>query len=175
MKKRWNAKVVVYLGLLVALNIILTRVFGFYIGPTIRISFGGIPLMLAGILFGPIAGAVAGIAADFVGIMIRNVGGFFIGFTLSAALVGFIPGLIFQRNRGKKKYSLPKLITAVILKTVIVGLTLNTLWLVIMYDKGFLAIFPGRVLARLIMAPIEIFVLSIILRTFDKEGMSQQF
>ncbi len=164
---KWQTRTIVFMGLLISMSIILTRGFGFMVGPTIRISFGDVPIMLAGILFGPLAGAITGIGADLVGFMLRSQGGFFIGFTLSAALTGLIPGLIFMGHKTEK-YSLVKIILSVLLVNLLISLTLNTTWLIIMYSKGFWAIFPGRVITRAIITPLEIAFLTIILRTLKK-------
>src|SRR5690554_5360165 len=87
------------LGLLTAVSIVLTRVFGVVLpiagAGALRLSFGEIPIILAGMLFGPGAGALTGLAADLIGYLINSHGGaFFPGFTLSAVLTGLIPGLL---------------------------------------------------------------------------------
>lgn len=164
---KWNTKKIVFMGLMVSMSIILTRLLSFMVGPTIRISFGDVPIILSGIVFGPVAGAITGIAADLVGYLLRSEGGFFFGFTLSAALTGFIPGLFFLRQKGEK-YSLVKLIIIVVVQTILVSLTLNTFWLVIMYGQGFWAILPNRIIARAIIAPLEVLFLVIILRALNR-------
>lgn len=164
---KWKTRTIVFMGLLAAMSIILTRLFGFMIGPTIRVSFGDVPIILSGILFGPIAGAITGITADLVGMMLRAHGGFFIGFTISAALTGFIPGLFFLKER-EGRYPLSKIILSSVTVNIIVSLVLNTLWLVIMYDKGLFVILPGRVITRLVIVPLEIIFLATILRALNK-------
>ncbi len=61
-------------AMLTALSIILSRILGIQLTQDIKISFGTLPLMLSGILFGPLLGALSGLAADLIGIMI-NLGG----------------------------------------------------------------------------------------------------
>jgi len=132
------------------------------VGDTIRLSFGDMPIELAGILLGPIAGALTGIVADLAGFMMRSTGGFFPGFTLSAALTGLIPGLMFWRNKGK--YPLWKVTVAIVAVNLIVSLGLNTLWLTIMYKKGFMILLPSRVIARAIIVPIDITIIYLLLK-----------
>ncbi len=153
----FETKKIVIMSLLAAISIILTRFFSFMIGETIRISFGYIPLMISGIFFGPIGGALTGIVSDLVGITIRLDGGFFPGFTLSYALVGAIPGVIFSFKQNSQL--LFKILVSVISVEIIVSLLLNTYWLNLMYGAGFWATLPTRVIARLIIGPIEIFIL----------------
>ncbi|MBS4540117.1 folate family ECF transporter S component [Clostridium sp. D2Q-11] len=96
-----NTRHLVAASLLTAISIILTRMFSLIIPiagvQALRIGFGGIPVMISGILFGPIIGALTGTVADLIGFMLNPMGGpYFPGFTLSAALSGFIPGLFYH-------------------------------------------------------------------------------
>ena len=145
------------LGLLTAVSIVLTRVFGLIIPiagvGALRLSFGEVPIMLAGILFGPTAGALTGLASDLIGYLINSHGGaFFPGFSLSAALAGFIPGLLLYQR--KESLTLIHVGAVVLFTDLITGVFLNTLWLTILYGQGFFVILPMRVLARLVTLPI---------------------
>lgn len=110
-KSRWmTTSVLVKAGLLAGLSIVFTRVFSFMIPlaglPALRIGFGSLPITLAGILFGPLVGGAVGTVADLIGFLINPMGGaYFPGFTLSSALNGIIPGLVFAWMR-KRKHSI---------------------------------------------------------------------
>ncbi|MDI9484565.1 MAG: folate family ECF transporter S component [Bacillota bacterium] len=145
------------LGLLTAISIVLTRIFGVVVPVAgvgaLRLSFGEIPIILAGVLFGPAGGALTGLASDLIGYIINSHGGaFFPGFTLSAALTGFLPGWILFRHRSS--LGLWQVGATVLLTDLIAGVLLNTLWLTILYGQGFFVILPMRVLARLVTLPI---------------------
>ncbi|MFP4200841.1 MAG: folate family ECF transporter S component, partial [Clostridia bacterium] len=88
-----TTRAMVTVALLIAISVILTRVFGIMLPVggvmSLRISFGEIPIYLSGILFGPFAGAAAGAIADLIGVMVAGMD-FFPGFTVSAAVAGFI-------------------------------------------------------------------------------------
>ncbi len=144
------------MALMAAISIILARFFSFMIGGTIRIAFDHAPIYLAGMLLGPWAGAMTGVVSDLVGILIAPVGGFFPGFTISYALIGFIPGYIF-RNNDLKNIHPTKLIAALLLTDVIVSVLLNTFWLSIMFGDAFWGILPARLIARSIVMPGQIF------------------
>lgn len=157
------------LGLLTAVSIVLTRMFGFVINVAgvsgLRISFGEIPIMLAGVLFGPAGGALTGLAADLVGYMLNPFGGpYFPGFTLSAALTGLIPGLILFKKRGSLR--LWQIGAVVLLTDLITGVLLNTLWLTIIMKKGFFVLLPMRVLARVVTVPIYAVAIFLIKRAY---------
>lgn len=67
---------------------------------------------------------------------------------------------IVNKNR---LYSIDKLVFTVTISYIIISLGLNTLWLSIMFKKGFMIFLPGRILAGVFMIPIFstiIFVLS---------------
>ncbi|MDD2482039.1 MAG: folate family ECF transporter S component [Lutispora sp.] len=151
-------------GLLAGMSIILTRFFAIYlVGGSVRLSFGDIPILLSGIMLGPVTGGLTGAIADLAGMMMFGGGGgpYFPGFTLSAMLVGVIPGLIFHKT--KTDYSLWKIVLTISITSLLVSLGLGTLWLTILLKKGFWLLLPARIIARSIMAPIEVAVLYLIL------------
>lgn len=124
-KNKITTKHLVAASLLTAISIILTRVFSIMIPiagvQALRIGFGGIPIMIAGILFGPIVGALTGVTADLVGFMINPMGAYFPGFTLTAALSGFIPGLLYHylyKRDSKANFSIINGFTVVLLSVV---------------------------------------------------------
>lgn len=108
-RNKWmSTSVLVKAGLMAGLSIVLTRAFSFMIPlaglPALRIGFGGLPVIISGILFGPFVGAVVGLVADLVGFMINPMGGaYFPGFTISAALSGAIPGFLYGWIRKIKR------------------------------------------------------------------------
>lgn len=246
---KWmSTSILVKAGLLAGLSIVLTRAFSFMVPlaglPALRIGFGGLPVIIAGILFGPLVGGAVGLVADLIGFMINPMGGaYFPGFTVSAALSGFIPGAIYlgirkmkrpinfnlinglaiigfalgvvkvmvdkdvltrvagglqyngtplsymviflyavlvacfvalpviltHRNKRREEeaiYSLDKIIFTVTIQYLLVSLTLNTLWLSIMFQKGFLIFLPGRILAGFVMIPLVSMILYTLSRLF---------
>ena len=152
-----KTKNLITLALLSAISIILTRFFsvmlpiGGIMG--LRISFGDIPIILAGILFGPIAGALVGAVSDVIGAVFLSAFGYFPGFTLSAALVGAIPPLVLKIFRGKE-LKLQHIFIAILVTDIVTSLFLNTLWLTMMTGKAFLILLPPRLIARAILLPI---------------------
>ncbi len=110
--KLMSTKALVTISLLTSISIILARVMGLVVPiagfPALKINFSTIPIMLSGIMFGPIAGFMTGGVADVIGYLINPQGGpFFPGFTLSTALTGMIPGLVYKVI--KKRESIKKI------------------------------------------------------------------
>ncbi|TDX49033.1 folate family ECF transporter S component [Orenia marismortui] len=155
--KSKKTKNLVLISLMVATSIILTRYLSIMIGNSIRLSFGYIPIIISAILTGPIGGLLTGIASDLLGMLLRAQGGYFPGFTLSYALIGLIPGLIFYRSKDNKIFI--KLLISILSIELLISLLLNTFWLKLIIGKAFLALLPGRIVARSIIAPIEFFII----------------
>jgi riboflavin transporter len=93
-------------ALLVAISIVLTRFFGIVIPlggfPSLSLDLGSVPIVLSGIVLGPIFGGIVGFSSDIVGFNINPRGGIFhFGFMLNAILTGVIPGLIFMFFKNK--------------------------------------------------------------------------
>ncbi|MEG0013365.1 MAG: folate family ECF transporter S component [Cellulosilyticaceae bacterium] len=152
MKNKFSTKHLVLLALLIALNIILVRFAQINLGPTLRVTFGFVPIVIMALLFGPVyAGIGAGIA-DFIGAIVFPVGGaYFPGFTLSAILTGIIYGIVLHG----KRCNMWRIVTANCLVIVLVQLLLNSLWLTLLYDKAFMALIGAKVIKSLAMLPIE--------------------
>ena len=95
--RKFSTKKVVYLAFLIALTIVLTRLLSLRIAiggvEGIRIGFGDLPIILAGIVFGPLAGGIVGAVSDILGFIISPMGAYMPHFTLTTFLTGFIPGL----------------------------------------------------------------------------------
>ena len=106
---KFSTHKLVYASILIALSIILTRVLSFRMAiggvEGIRIGFGGLPIVFAGIALGPLAGGIVGAVSDVLGYFINPMGAYMPHFTLTSFLTGFIPGLlIFYFFKSNKRY-----------------------------------------------------------------------
>ena len=149
-------KKVVYLGLFIAITVILSRFLSIQLS-FLKITFSFIPIALASMIFGPIYGGIVAGLEDLIGAILFPRGAFFLGFTLSAILVGIIYGVILY----KKTKTTMRFVVASSIIAVLIHIILNTIWLVIMYDKGFLALAGTRIIKTLIMIPIEVILLKL--------------
>ena len=85
-KQKFDIRTIVKAGFLVAISVVMTR-FAYIMLPIggvqgLRISFGELPIMLSGFLFGPVVGGITGIAADLIGVLVNPQGAYFPGFTI---------------------------------------------------------------------------------------------
>lgn len=117
-KKLFTTKMIVSLGLLVAMSIILERILGFMLTENIRIAFGNLPIILAGLLFGPIAGGVTGLLSDIIGTTLFSPFPWFFPLALTPVIMGVVPPLL---GKLMKKRSHLGIFIALILPAEIIG------------------------------------------------------
>lgn len=138
-------------GVMGALSLVLGIVASIQIGPYIKIGFSGLPNRIMECLFGPVIGCIFGGTMDILKFIAKPDGPFFFGFTFDAMLAGILYGSILY----KKPVTIPRVFVAELAAKVIVNCGFNTLWISVLYGKGFLAILPMRLLKNAIMLPID--------------------
>lgn len=151
-------RIITHLGLLTAASVILTRFFGTMLPiagvGALRLSFGEVPIILAGLLFGPVAGGTVGMLADLIGYPINPFGGaYFPPLTLTSALHGILPPLII-RFYARPPYRWRALLPAILLNDMITAMVLQTFFLSLLLGQGVLVLLPARVLARCLLVPV---------------------
>ncbi len=92
-------------ALLTAMSVVLARVLTLIPAETTRISLEALPIVLAGLLCGPIPGALVGFAADLIGCLFSPFGYNPI-FCLPPILYGLLAGLV--RRYVLEKSTLPR-------------------------------------------------------------------
>lgn len=150
-----TTKNLVLCGLMAALAIILGTFASISVGPYIKIGFSSIPNRIVDCMFGPVVGCLFGGALDLLKFLVKPDGPFFFGFTFDAMLAGFLYGIILY----KKPLKWQRVLAAEFVNKLIVNCGFNTLWISILYGKGFFVLFPARILKNLIMLPIDTVIL----------------
>ena len=69
-----TTKTVAYCAMLTALSVVLARLTGLMPNEFTRFSIEAVPIILAGLTFGPVAGGCVGFAADFIGCLFSAFG-----------------------------------------------------------------------------------------------------
>ena len=144
-------KNMVLCGLMAALAVVLSMTTSIEVGPYIRIGFSGIPNRIVECLFGPVSGCLFGGALDILKYALKPSGPFFFGFTFNVMLAGIIYGSFLY----KKPVSIKRIAAAELLTKVLVNCVLNTLWISMLYGKGFFVLLPARAFKNAIMLPID--------------------
>lgn len=88
-------RVTVACSLLVALSIVCGKFLQFPVGEALRFSLENLPILLAGMAFGPLTGALVGTVADLIGCLVV---GYAINplVTLGAAVIGLVGGAVYR-------------------------------------------------------------------------------
>ncbi|MDR2168291.1 MAG: folate family ECF transporter S component [Clostridiales bacterium] len=146
------------IGLLVALEIILTRYLSIQT-PILRISFGFIPIALVAMKYGWLSAGLAAVMADLIGVWLGPFP-FFPGFTLTAFLAGCVYGIFLHKNPGK----LLNIIIAAAIVTIVLNLGLDTIWLMIIQEVPFTQLFWVRIWRTAVMLPLQIVCILILSR-----------
>lgn len=154
-----------------ALAMILNSVASISIGPYIKIGFSAIPNQLVDYLFGPVTGSLFAGVLDIVKYVLKPDGAFFFGFTFNAMLAAFIYGCFYY----KKKLTLWRVLLAKLIVILVVNVFLNTLWLDMLYGKGFLVLLPARAVKNLIMWPIDSVIFFALTRLIEQTGVFRMF
>ncbi len=155
MQKQTTHKMVL-LALLVAMSVVLARLCSIqlFVGPTaiVRISLGFLPLVMAGVLHGPVAAGIACAAADVIGYFINPAGVYFPGITVTAFLAGLAYGFFLYR----KPLGIARITVMAVCVSVLLHLGLNTVWISMLAGKAYLVILYGRVAQEAVMLPVTI-------------------
>lgn len=171
-RSKISTKALTQAGFLVAISIVLTRFASILVPlagglPALRVGFGEIPLIMGGLIFGPLVGGIGGAVADLIGAWAFPQGPYFPGFTLSSILWGVIPGLFgiyFRKANKGNPFSLKNVFITVAISILIISIGLNTYWLAQMFGKGFMAFLPGRVLSALVNIPLQSYIITLLIK-----------
>ena len=159
-KMTWDTRTLVFLGLLVAMHIVLVRLVVIDLG-SYRITIGSVCTILAGLWFGPVAGGVSGLISDVLGCILK---GYAINplITVAAILWGVIPALMRPLMTGSKVKKTGMLWLSVVVTSILATLVFTTAGLVLLLGYNFYAIMPGRIVQWAIMTPIYCVLTSVL-------------
>jgi len=151
-----KTKKIIISALLLASFIILDRLVTIN-AQFLAINLSLLPIMLAGMILGPKYSTIIAILGDLIGSILWPFGAYFVGFTITSGITGFIFGtLLYKKTNKTNKLFWIKAIVSNILVYLIVNILLNSLCLHIMYEKAFIYYLGLRVSTQTILLPIYI-------------------
>lgn len=157
MEKEKMVKRLVYLSFLAALNVVFTRLFSFRVAiggvEGVRLGIGGLPVIMAGILFGPLSGALVGAVGDVAGFLISPMGAYMPHFTLTAALTGLIPGLLLK-TAFSCRFDFWRILVAVSIGQVTTSVVLVPYFLNMLFGMPYASVFWPALVGQLISIPL---------------------
>ena len=153
-----RTKQLVTMGVLVALEIVLSRFLSFNAW-NLKIGFSFVPVALAAILYGPLPAGVVAALGDFLGAILFPIGPYFPGFTLTALLTGIVYGLFLR-----KKQTPPRIIGAVAVNQLVLSLLLNSFWISVLYSSPFRPLLVTRAAQCAILIPVQLAIIFAVAR-----------
>ena len=172
--KKWTERStwqLVISAMMVALSIILTRVFSWQPAPYVRIGFGAVPILFAGAVCGPVAGFMVGLVADLVGFLINPMGGtIFIGITLCSALTGVFTG-VFCKYVFKQRHFVSVLI-GVTVTELLVSVVIKSFFFVHYYGSTFWVYAAPKLIYTPAIIAAETFLVWLIINALKKSRIS---
>lgn len=121
--------------------------FGSY---TLKLGFGVLPVIIAGVLYGPGYGAIVGALCDLIQALIFPKGAYMPWFTIVGSLFGFIPGLFFMKGQT---HSFFRILLAVAAGQLCGSVICNSALMVWLYGSPW-AIMVARLINQAVMIPL---------------------
>lgn len=168
MRTKFTPQTLAIAGVLVAMNIVLSKFIAIPIGDSLRITVSSVPIILAGIWLGPLAGGCCGFLGDFLGCLVSGYApNPFI--SVSAILMGVLPALLLKlfRVRGGKTtenkaaafaFMYLRFLAAIALTMLVTSQGITTYGLAVMYGRPF----GAQWLLRLPQSVLLVFVNSLL-------------
>lgn len=167
-EKRWSNKKLVSLAMLIALQVVLSRLFSINAW-NIRIGLGFIPMLFSALYFGTAESVLVAALADIIGSLAFSTYPYFPGYTLSISLSAFLFATVLKRNRGSFF-----ILLAVFLSQSICSLGLNSLWISLNSGSPLLPIMMTRVVQVLINGSMQFFTIKFMVFYLEKKISLQE-
>ena len=160
-----STRSLVMMAALIAIQIVLARYRAVQVSATLRISFETIPLALAGMWLGPLAGVLVALISDILGTIIYGYGAYFPLISLGPMAFALICGLsaryLFRSSLSETRDAW-KVIATVIVAGIVnsfgIGLVTTTLYQMIVVGKEgtFAVLAAANFATRLTTKPLTI-------------------
>ena len=161
----FSTRNLVMMAALIAIQIVLARYLAVQVNESLRISFETIPLALAGMWLGPVAGVLVALISDFLGVIIYGYGVYFPPISLGPMVFALVCGLsvkyVFRSSLAETKDAW-KVIATVVVAGVVnsfgIGL-LTTTWYQMLFtskEGTFPVLVAANFVQRLSTKPLTI-------------------
>lgn len=153
-----STKAICGVAMLTALNVVAGTFLNIQVTPMLRIGFSNVFTAMSAMLFGPLLSGCAGVIADTLKFLIRPDGPYFPGFAINEFLIGLIYGIFFY----KKEVSITRSTIARLIITILINLTLTSIWLNILYNNPVFT--TVRLFKNIIAFPFDVAILHFALK-----------
>ncbi len=152
-KVKFNTRMWVFLAMLTALTIVLTRFASIPVGNTFRIGIGRLPVFAASLWYGCVPGLAVAVIADIIGSILTTGWNPFL--TIPAALAGLLPALLARlfrlqaHPRLKSGWRCVRTVLCVVIAHVLTSGILMSFFLDYFYPSSLLLLLGVRTLIAL--------------------------
>ncbi|HWQ07148.1 MAG TPA: folate family ECF transporter S component [Feifaniaceae bacterium] len=162
------------MAMLIALQIILSKFLMLQLTDSIRLSIDSVPILLAGLWFGPVAGGVVGALADLLGtVLFPTAGAYFPLLTVAFFLIGAVSGLLSLTMRNRPAFL--RAIVCVIPAELIGSFLFKSFALSTLYGIPFLGMLAARALPVSAVAVVNTLLVSLLDRLIGVQARSAVF
>lgn len=148
----------VLMAMFAAVQIVLSRFLSINLW-NLKIGFSFIPVVLAGILLGPVSAGLVGLVSDVIGATLFPIGTFFPGFSLTSFITAFGYGFFLYKNQSMKN-----IVAATLFSEIVGTIFLNTLWISMLYGTPFVAVLIPRIAQAVGMSVVKILCIRVMVK-----------
>lgn len=172
-KSKFSTRALVCMAMLAALSVVLARLIIPMPAADVRYSIEAVPMVIAGILFGPVAGGLVGFVADLVGCLFSGYGWMPL-FAIPPILYGAVPGLLRMLVEKEEKPQFIKIFVMLLIPAIFGSILWQSFPLSLYYGamsgKGYWVYVVSRIPQFAITAPIDAIIVWLLFKT----GMFKQ-
>lgn len=171
-----NTRSLVMMAALVAIQIVLARYLAIQVSETLRVSFETVPLALAGMWLGPVAGVLVALISDILGTIIYGYGVWFPPIALGPMFFAFLCGVGAKYFNGGRQSTrnlvlmVTTVVVAGIINSFVIGLVTTTWYQMIVVGKegAFTVLAWANFLSRLASKPAVIALNTLVVFLIDR-------
>ncbi len=167
----YNIKAISLAALMVAISVLAGKFLAIPRDGSVRFSLENFPILLSGMIFGPILGALVGVLADFVGCIV-------VGFSINpiimagCACVGLISGILFKIPVRSIKL---RLLVSVAVSHVAASIFIKSIGLCVYYGYNMMITVLWRTLNYSIIGVVEFILLYLLFKNTGFRALINRF
>lgn len=162
------------MAMLIALQVVLSKFLMLQLTDSIRLSIDSVPILLAGIWFGPIAGGIVGALADLLGtVLFPTAGAYFPLLTVAFFLIGTVSGLLSLIVKDRPAFL--RAVVCVIPAELIGSFLFKSFALSTLYGIPFLGMLAARALPVSAVAVANTLIVALLDRLIGNQAKITEF
>ena len=149
------------MAMFIALQVVLSKFLMLQAAPSVRLSIDSVPILLAGIWLGPVAGGVVGVLGDVLGtLLFPTAGAYYPPLTIAFLLIGVVSGSLATLVRGRN--AVLRAVCCVLPAELIGSLIWKSYALSMLLGISFLTMMAARVLPVLCVAAADTLLVGVL-------------